>query len=43
MLNIGDKAPESSLLDQNGNSVSLNDFSGKKVVLWFFTKASTSG
>tara|TARA_B100000214_G_scaffold266221_1_gene197202 strand:- start:2066 stop:2197 length:132 start_codon:yes stop_codon:yes gene_type:complete len=43
MLNIGDKAPEFSLLDQNGNSVSLNDFSGKKVVLWFFTKASTSG
>ena len=43
MLSIGDKAPEFSLLDQNGNSVSLNDFSGKKVVLWFFTKASTSG
>lgn len=43
MLNIGEKAPEFSLLDQNGNSVSLNDFSGKKVVLWFFTKASTSG
>ena len=43
MLNIGDKAPEFSLLDQNGNSVSLNDFSGKKVVLWFFTKASNSG
>tara|TARA_Y100000816_G_scaffold93601_1_gene64835 strand:- start:1160 stop:1291 length:132 start_codon:yes stop_codon:yes gene_type:complete len=43
MLNIGDKAPEFSLLDQNGNRVSLNDFSGKKVVLWFFTKASTSG
>ena len=43
MLNIGEKAPEFSLLDQNGNRVSLNDFSGKKVVLWFFTKASTSG
>ncbi len=43
MLNIGEKAPEFSLLDQNGNRVSLNDFFGKKVVLWFFTKASTSG
>ena len=43
MLNIGEKAPEFSLLDQNGNRVSLNDFSVKKVVLWFFTKASTSG
>ena len=43
MLNIGDKAPDFNLPDQNGNNVSLKSFSGKKVVLWFFTKASTSG
>ena len=43
MLNIGDKAPGFDLPDQNGNNVSLKSFSGKKVVLWFFTKASTPG
>ena len=43
MLNVGDKAPDFNLPDQNGNNVSLKRFSGKKVVLWFFTKASTPG
>ena len=43
MLNVGDKAPDFNLPDQNGNNVSLKSFSGKKVVLWFFTKASTPG
>jgi len=43
MLNIGDKAPEFTLLDGNENSVSLSDFKGKKVVLWFYPKASTPG
>ena len=43
MLNVGDKAPGFTLPNQDGESVSLNDFSGKKVVLWFFPKASTSG
>ena len=43
MLNIGDKAPEFTLLDGDENSVSLNDFKGKKVVLWFYPKASTPG
>ena len=43
MLNIGDKAPDFNLPDQNGNNVSLSDFSGKKVVLWLFPKASTPG
>ena len=43
MLSIGDKAPEFTLPNQDGENVSLNDFSGKKVVLWFFPKASTSG
>ena len=43
MLNVGDKAPGLTLPNQDGESVSLNDFSGQKVVLWFFPKASTSG
>ena len=43
MLEVGQKAPDFSLPDQNGNNVSLSDFSGKKVVLWFFPKASTPG
>ena len=43
MLNIGEKAPEFTLLDGNENSVSLSDFSGKKVVLWFYPRASTPG
>ena len=43
MLELGQKAPDFSLPDQNGNDVSLSDFSGKKVVLWFFPKASTPG
>ena len=43
MLEIGAQAPEFSLLDQNEKMVSLSDFSGKKVVLWFYPKASTPG
>ena len=43
MLNIGDKAPDFTLVDGEGNSVSLTDFKGTKVVLWFFPKASTPG
>jgi len=43
MLNAGDKAPDFSLSDQNGENISLKNFSGKKVVLWFFPKASTPG
>ena len=43
MLNIGDTAPEFSLLDQNGKSVSLSDYRGQKVLLWFYPKASTPG
>ena len=42
-MKIGDKAPDFTLLDAEGNSVSLTDFAGKKVVLWFFPKASTPG
>ena len=43
MLNVGDKAPEFSLLDGNGNTVSLSDYDGQKVLLWFYPKASTPG
>ena len=43
MLEVGQKAPDFILPDQNGNDVSLSDYLGKKVVLWFFPKASTPG
>ena len=43
MLNVGDKAPEFSLPDGDGNTVSLSDYSGQKVLVWFFPKASTPG
>ncbi len=43
MLEIGKKAPAFSLKDENGKNVSLNDFKGKKVVLYFYPKDMTSG
>ena len=43
MLEVGQKAPDFTLPDQNEDDVSLSNFSGKKVVLWFFPKASTPG
>ena len=43
MLGVGSKAPEFQLSDQDGNTVNITDFKGKKVLLWFFPKASTSG
>ena len=43
MIKIGDQAPNFILPDVDGKSVSLNDYAGKKVVLWFFPKASTPG
>lgn len=43
MLEAGTEAPAFTLLDQDGNSVSLHDFKGKKVLLWFYPKASTPG
>ena len=43
MLNVGDKAPDFSLPNEYGEMVSLEDFKGKKVVLWFYPKASTPG
>ena len=43
MLDVGQKAPDFTLPDQKVSNVSLSNFSGKKVVLWFFPKASTPG
>ena len=43
MLGVGSKAPEFQLSDQDGNTVNITDFKGKKVILWFFPKASTPG
>lgn len=43
MLEVGTKAPDFTLLDQDGNGVSLSDFSGKKVALYFYPKDSTPG
>ena len=39
----GDKAPNFSLTDSNGKQVDLTDFSGKKVVLYFYPKDNTPG
>ena len=43
MLQAGMKAPLFTLPDQDGNSVSLADFAGKKVVLYFYSKDNTPG
>jgi peroxiredoxin Q/BCP len=42
-LNEGDKAPDFTGIDQNGNTISLADFSGKKLVLYFYPKDDTPG
>ena len=43
MLEVGMKAPDFTLLDKDGKSVSLSDFLGKKVVLYFYPKDNTPG
>ena len=43
MLEVGMKAPAFTLLDNNGEEVSLADFLGKKVVLYFYPKDNTPG
>ena len=43
MLQIGMKAPDFTLNDQHGNAVSLSNFAGKKVVLYFYPKDNTPG
>lgn len=42
-LKVGDKVPNFSAMDQDGNSIQLNDYYGKKLVVFFYPKASTPG
>lgn len=42
-LKVGDKAPELAGTDQNGNPVSLKDYEGKKLILYFYPKDDTPG
>ena len=43
MIEAGEKAPEFTLPDQDGNDVSLGDFAGRTLVLYFYPKADTPG
>ena len=43
ILKIGDIAPNFSCKDQNGNLISLSDYIGKRVVIFFYPKANTPG
>ena len=43
MLEVGTKAPDFTLPDKEGNAVSLSDFLGKKVVLYFYPRDNTPG
>lgn len=42
-LKVGDKAPNFEALDQDGNTIKLSDYKGKKLVIFFYPKASTPG
>lgn len=42
-LKVGDKVPMFSAKDQDGNTISLSDYNGKKLVVFFYPKASTPG
>jgi thioredoxin-dependent peroxiredoxin len=43
MLKAGDKAPEFRVKADDGKDVALADYRGKRVLLYFFPKANTSG
>lgn len=43
MLDVGSKAPSFLLNNQDGNPVSLNDFAGQKLLIWFYPKSNTPG
>lgn len=43
MMNIGDRAPELLGVNEKGEEIHLSDYRGKKVVLYFYPKDSTSG
>ena len=42
-LKVGDKVPNFEALDQDGNTIKLSDYKGKKLVVFFYPKASTPG
>lgn len=42
-LKIGDKAPEFKGVNENNNNVSLSDYNGKKIILYFYPKDNTPG
>ena len=42
-LEVGKKAPDFALEDEAGNVVKLSDFKGKRVLVFFYSKAMTSG
>jgi peroxiredoxin Q/BCP len=43
MLKEGEKAPDFTAKDENGNTVRLSDLKGQRVVLWFYPKDDTPG
>ena len=43
MLEVGVKAPDFELPDQNGKTHRLSDYTGKKVILYFYPKDNTAG
>ena len=43
MLKVGDKVPDFQGVDQDGKTISYQDFQGKKIVVFFYPKASTPG
>lgn len=42
-LSVGDRVPEFSAVDQDGNTVHLSDYKGKRLIIFFYPKASTPG
>lgn len=42
-LKVGDKVPSFTVKDQDGNTVKLEDFAGKKLIVFFYPKANTPG
>ncbi len=42
-LKVGDKVPAFSAKDQDGNTINLSDYTGKKLIVFFYPKASTPG
>lgn len=42
-LNVGEKAPDFNVVNQDGENVKLSDFTGHKVILYFYPKADTPG